>query len=102
MQAAGNVLALKPYHHPESTPAPVPEFVRLDRQRIAAGTRAKHDPERVWFAMSDNTRMVLISLCTDRSTERAHLVKWAQLTEAERDAIRVQRKAWARDCAGVL
>ena len=102
MLADGNVEALRPYKHQIATPDPVPQYLRAQRQRIAAATRARHDPEAVWFAMSESTRMVLLSLCTDRSTDRAHVIKWSQLTDAERDAIRLQRKAWARDCAGVL
>lgn len=99
-----NAEALRPYVHPESTPAPVPAEVRRhfgDIRREVQGRARTQSLDAAWFSLSDATRCELLAACTDRPFERAERLHWRDLTTSEKAAIGARMRALVREMGPV-
>lgn len=98
-----NAAALVPYVHPETKPAPVPDFVRKQADRLRdmlpRVTAARRDA--AWGALPPATRAALLAECTDRPLLNAERLRWRDLTDAERATIGARARGLARDLAPV-
>lgn len=98
-----NAAALVPYVHPETKPAPVPEFIREQSRRLrdmlprAAACRR----DAAWLSLPPATRSALLAECTDRPLTNAERLRWRDLTDAERATIGARARGLARDLAPV-
>lgn len=72
------------------------------REKLQQWKRERAEkPDRAWMALPDERRAQLVCLLTERNPASAHLVRWSDLTEAERIIIGVEIRGFLRDLAAV-
>jgi hypothetical protein len=84
----------------QGEPRRFPDALKLQRERLRLVAIERHGRGAAWFRIPDEVRALLIALCTERGTDRAHLIKWQDLTEDEQIVIGVQARALVRGLAG--
>lgn len=91
-------LSANPYQLPvrEKPPVRTPENIKAQREALRMEWLRVSNTNAAWFKVPDELRCLLIALCTERSTERAHMVKWSDLTEVEKTTIGVQARSFVR------
>jgi hypothetical protein len=98
--------SMQPWTEPQSKPVPVPDKLRAQLKAIKASKTmqrgAMASSEAIWLDMSEQTRAILIMLCTTRPSNTAGNVSWRDLTEAEREAVGLQVRSFARECGRAM
>lgn len=95
IEHAGNVESLTRWVDTAPPKRPAPDHVRALLSRL----RAERDPrgDAAWFAIPDERRAQLLALLTERDTERAHMVRWSELTDDEKAVIGTEARGLVRD-----
>lgn len=95
IEHAGNVESLRPWVDTLPPRQPAPAHVRA----LLARLRAERDPrgDAAWFAIPDERRVQLLALLTERDTDRAHMVRWSELTDDEKAIIGTEARGLVRD-----
>lgn len=95
-----NAGALVPYVHTDTEPRPVPASVRKYRESIRREQRPG-TPDTSWFEIPDELRALLVALCTEHPQERAHMLKWSDLSETDQIIIGSQARSFVRGLSAV-
>jgi len=95
-----NAAALMRYQHQSTEARPAPAAVRQLRDRLKR-ERPQGSAESSWFEIPDELRALLVALCTDHPQERAHMLKWSDLSETEQIIIGTQARSFVRGLGAV-
>lgn len=95
-----NAGALVPYVHPHTEARPVPASVRQLRDRLKREQKPG-TPDTSWFEIPDELRALLVALCTEHPQERAHMLKWSDLSETDQIIIGSQARSFVRGLSAV-
>lgn len=90
--------SLYEYREPvrESKPVRAPEHIKAKRDALRLESLKLGSHNEAWFRVPDELRCLLVALCTERDTSRAHMLKWSDFTDVEKTTIGVQARSFVR------
>lgn len=80
----------------EKPPVRTPEYVKAKREAIRLESLKLGNMNEAWFRVPDELRCLLVALCTERDTSRAHMLKWSDFSDVEKTTIGVQARSFVR------